>query len=150
MSCSVCLFGDSVAKGVVFDSIRKKYRVIKDCFAASIESEEHLAVPHGAFRLPAHCEQRILAGLRPAHVYLVPGHRLAGEVEHALVTYGDLVIGRPGCDGIEQPQPRGVACIGILRAPGIGQHAPHHLIPSADPQYRDHAAKVRDRVGHAG
>ena len=44
MSCSVCLFGDSVAKGVVFDSIRKKYRVIKDCFAASIESEEHLAV----------------------------------------------------------------------------------------------------------
>lgn len=44
MSCSVCLFGDSVAKGVVFDSIRRKYRVLKDCFAASIETAENLSV----------------------------------------------------------------------------------------------------------
>lgn len=44
MSCSVCLFGDSVAKGVVFDSIRRKYRVLKDCFAASIEAAENLSV----------------------------------------------------------------------------------------------------------
>ena len=44
MSCSVCLFGDSVAKGVIFDSIRQKYRVLKDCFAASIQAKEHLAV----------------------------------------------------------------------------------------------------------
>ena len=44
MSCSVCLFGDSVAKGVVFGRIRKKYGGSKDCFADSIESEEHLAV----------------------------------------------------------------------------------------------------------
>lgn len=44
MSYSVCLFGDSVAKGVIFDSIRRKYRVIKDCFAASMETQEHLRV----------------------------------------------------------------------------------------------------------
>ena len=44
MSCSVCLFGDSVAKGVVFDSIRRKYHVWKDCFAASIQNQEHVAV----------------------------------------------------------------------------------------------------------
>jgi lysophospholipase L1-like esterase len=34
MPFSICIFGDSVCKGVVFDSARKKYQFLKDNFAA--------------------------------------------------------------------------------------------------------------------
>ena len=36
MNLSVCVFGDSVTKGVVFDSVLKKYTLLRDCFANRI------------------------------------------------------------------------------------------------------------------
>ncbi|MCI1965166.1 MAG: SGNH/GDSL hydrolase family protein [Oscillospiraceae bacterium] len=38
MNLSVCVFGDSVSKGVVFDSVLKKYTLLRDCFANLIKS----------------------------------------------------------------------------------------------------------------
>jgi acyl-CoA thioesterase I len=33
MNLTVCVFGDSVSKGVIFDSVIKKYTLLRDCFA---------------------------------------------------------------------------------------------------------------------
>ncbi len=44
MNYSVCIFGDSVAKGVIFDTAKKKYRIIKDCFIHLIESKQQLSI----------------------------------------------------------------------------------------------------------
>jgi acyl-CoA thioesterase I len=33
MNVTVCVFGDSVSKGVIFDSVIKKYTLLRDCFA---------------------------------------------------------------------------------------------------------------------
>jgi lysophospholipase L1-like esterase len=38
MNLSVCVFGDSVSRGVVFDSALKKYILLRDCFANRIKS----------------------------------------------------------------------------------------------------------------
>ena len=35
---SVCVFGDSVAKGVVFDAIKNKYVLLRDCFANTLQN----------------------------------------------------------------------------------------------------------------
>ena len=37
MNLSVCVFGDSVSKGVVFDSVPKRYILLRDCFANRIK-----------------------------------------------------------------------------------------------------------------
>jgi lysophospholipase L1-like esterase len=41
---SVCIFGDSVAKGVVFDAVKKKYRLLKDNFANIVEQQQHISI----------------------------------------------------------------------------------------------------------
>lgn len=41
---SVCIFGDSVAKGVVLDSISKKYVILRDSFASRVQTGEHFEV----------------------------------------------------------------------------------------------------------
>lgn len=41
---SVCIFGDSVSKGVVFDSVRKKYILLKDSFVGMIQRNTNILV----------------------------------------------------------------------------------------------------------
>ncbi len=41
---SVCVFGDSVAKGIAFDSVRKKYILLKDSFVSMIERNSHIVI----------------------------------------------------------------------------------------------------------
>lgn len=41
---SICVFGDSVSKGVVFDSVHQKYMIIKDSFLNLISRGDHIAV----------------------------------------------------------------------------------------------------------
>ena len=41
---SVCIFGDSVAKGVVFDTVKNKYRLLKDSFANIVESQQNISI----------------------------------------------------------------------------------------------------------
>ena len=41
---SVCIFGDSVAKGVVLDGVSKKYVLLKDSFANLVKSGAHFGV----------------------------------------------------------------------------------------------------------
>ncbi|WBY64202.1 SGNH/GDSL hydrolase family protein [Thermocaproicibacter melissae] len=41
---SVCIFGDSVAKGVVLDSSSKKYVILRDSFVNRVQAEKHFAV----------------------------------------------------------------------------------------------------------
>lgn len=41
---SVCVFGDSLTKGVVFDSVLKKYILLKDSFTNCIGKSAHLAL----------------------------------------------------------------------------------------------------------
>lgn len=38
MNLSVCVFGDSVSKGVIFDNVKEKYTLLRDCFANLIMS----------------------------------------------------------------------------------------------------------------
>lgn len=44
MTQSICVLGDSIAKGVVFDSQRNRYAIAKDCFAAQIGKKLGAAV----------------------------------------------------------------------------------------------------------
>ncbi|HWQ80094.1 MAG TPA: SGNH/GDSL hydrolase family protein [Anaerovoracaceae bacterium] len=44
MKGSVCIFGDSVAKGVVFDAARKKYSLLRDSFTNIVKSQMDIAV----------------------------------------------------------------------------------------------------------
>jgi lysophospholipase L1-like esterase len=44
MSGSICIFGDSLTKGVVFDSVLKKYTLLKNCFANLIKNSANVAV----------------------------------------------------------------------------------------------------------
>jgi len=48
MKGSVCIFGDSVAKGVVFDGARKKYGLLKDSFANIVGSRQNIAIANFA------------------------------------------------------------------------------------------------------
>lgn len=41
---SVCIFGDSVSKGVVFDSVRKKYILLKDSFVGMIQRNTNILI----------------------------------------------------------------------------------------------------------
>lgn len=41
---SVCIFGDSVAKGVVFDTVKNKYRLLKESFANIVERQQNISI----------------------------------------------------------------------------------------------------------
>lgn len=41
---SVCIFGDSVAKGVIFDAVKNKYRLLKESFANIIARQQNIAI----------------------------------------------------------------------------------------------------------
>jgi acyl-CoA thioesterase I len=41
---SICVFGDSVSKGVVFDSVQKKYTLLKDNFVSMIERSANILI----------------------------------------------------------------------------------------------------------
>jgi acyl-CoA thioesterase-1 len=41
---SVCIFGDSVSKGVVFDSARKKYTLLKDSFVDIVKQAMNISI----------------------------------------------------------------------------------------------------------
>ncbi|HVI40295.1 MAG TPA: SGNH/GDSL hydrolase family protein [Anaerovoracaceae bacterium] len=41
---SVCIFGDSVAKGVVFDAVKNKYRLLKESFANIVERQQNISI----------------------------------------------------------------------------------------------------------
>ncbi len=41
---SICIFGDSVAKGVIFDGVKKKYRLLRESFANIIESQQNISI----------------------------------------------------------------------------------------------------------
>lgn len=41
---SVCIFGDSVAKGVIFDAVKNKYRLLKESFANIVERQQNISI----------------------------------------------------------------------------------------------------------
>ena len=41
---SVCVFGDSVAKGVIFDAVKNKYSLLKDSFVNIVEKKQNIAI----------------------------------------------------------------------------------------------------------
>lgn len=41
---SVCIFGDSVAKGVVFDAVRNKYSLLKESFVNIVERQQNISI----------------------------------------------------------------------------------------------------------
>jgi lysophospholipase L1-like esterase len=41
---SVCIFGDSVAKGVVFDKVKNKYSLLKESFANIVERQQNISI----------------------------------------------------------------------------------------------------------
>ncbi|MEL7655076.1 MAG: SGNH/GDSL hydrolase family protein [Bacillota bacterium] len=41
---SVCIFGDSVARGVIFDAVKNKYSLLKESFANIVEKQQHIAI----------------------------------------------------------------------------------------------------------
>lgn len=41
---SVCIFGDSVAKGVVFDAVKNKYRLLRESFANIVERQQNISI----------------------------------------------------------------------------------------------------------
>ncbi|MDR2296234.1 MAG: SGNH/GDSL hydrolase family protein [Clostridiales Family XIII bacterium] len=46
---SICIFGDSIAKGVVFDAVKKKYSILKDSFANLLGREGAGVMNHARF-----------------------------------------------------------------------------------------------------
>lgn len=44
MISSVCIFGDSVAKGVVFDAVKNKYSLLKESFANIVERQQNISI----------------------------------------------------------------------------------------------------------
>ena len=44
MIYSVCIFGDSVARGVVFDAVKNKYSLLKESFANIVERQQNIAI----------------------------------------------------------------------------------------------------------
>lgn len=48
MADTVCVFGDSVAKGVVLDSVKNKYGLLKNCFAYQLSEALSLSVSNYA------------------------------------------------------------------------------------------------------
>jgi len=45
---SICIFGDSVAKGVIFDSAKNKYRLLKESFANIVQNRQNIAISNYA------------------------------------------------------------------------------------------------------
>lgn len=41
---SICIFGDSVAKGVVFDGVKNKYSLLKESFANLVERQQNVSI----------------------------------------------------------------------------------------------------------
>lgn len=41
---SVCIFGDSVAKGVIFDAVKNKYRLLKESFVNIVERQQNISI----------------------------------------------------------------------------------------------------------
>ena len=46
---SICIFGDSIAKGVIFDAVKKKYALLKDSFANKLGGEGVRVANHARF-----------------------------------------------------------------------------------------------------
>jgi len=44
----ICIFGDSVAKGVIFDSAKNKYRLLKESFANIVQSRQNISISNYA------------------------------------------------------------------------------------------------------
>jgi lysophospholipase L1-like esterase len=49
MMNSICIFGDSIARGVVFDAVKKKYSILKDSFANRLGREGVRVMNHARF-----------------------------------------------------------------------------------------------------
>lgn len=45
---SICIFGDSVAKGVVFDAVKNRYGLLKESFANLVEKQQNIAISNYA------------------------------------------------------------------------------------------------------
>ncbi|MBR0597833.1 SGNH/GDSL hydrolase family protein [Sinanaerobacter chloroacetimidivorans] len=45
---SVCIFGDSVAKGVIFDAAKNKYCLLKESFANLVQKQQNIAITNYA------------------------------------------------------------------------------------------------------
>jgi len=45
---NICIFGDSVAKGVIFDSAKNKYRLLKESFANIVQNRQNIAISNYA------------------------------------------------------------------------------------------------------
>lgn len=45
---NICIFGDSVAKGVIFDSAKSKYRLLKESFANIIQRKQNISISNYA------------------------------------------------------------------------------------------------------
>ena len=45
---SVCIFGDSVARGVVFDAVKNKYSLLRESFANIVEKQQHITISNFA------------------------------------------------------------------------------------------------------
>ena len=41
---SICIFGDSVAKGVIFDAVKNKYSLLKESFANIMQKQQQIAI----------------------------------------------------------------------------------------------------------
>lgn len=41
---SVCIFGDSVSKGIIFDAAKNKYSILKDSFVNLIQKQQNIAI----------------------------------------------------------------------------------------------------------
>ena len=48
MTYTICLFGDSVSKGVIFDNLRQKYTHLKNNFASLIQAKDYMRVTNYA------------------------------------------------------------------------------------------------------
>ena len=48
MVSSICIFGDSVAKGVVFDAVKNKYSLLKENFVHILEKQQNIAISNYA------------------------------------------------------------------------------------------------------
>ena len=44
MISSICIFGDSVARGVVFDAVKNKYSLLKESFAHIVERQQKISI----------------------------------------------------------------------------------------------------------
>ena len=45
---NICIFGDSVAKGIVFDSVKNKYILLKESFANIIQRRQNISISNYA------------------------------------------------------------------------------------------------------